>query len=135
MAEEPAAKNKPKRRLRTAPQTLRERAEREAQKQEAKHEKVTRKLRKPKPEKAPKKKRKIFAPFRALWRPIRWLGKHIIPGYFKSAFRELRQTTWPDRKQSRQLTLAVIIFSVVFGAFVSALDYGLERLFKIIFVK
>jgi preprotein translocase SecE subunit len=63
------------------------------------------------------------------------LGRHLIPRYFRSAFHELRLTTWPTRKQSRQLTLAVVIFSVVFGIFVSLLDYGLDKLFKEILVK
>ena len=132
MADEQASK-KPKRRLRpaAAPETMRERADKATQELEAK-QKSDRQLSLPK---ADKPKRKLPTPVRIVWRPIAWVGRHIIPGYFKSAFRELRQTTWPSRKQSRQLTMAVVIFAVVFGAFVSILDYGLDKLFKEVFAK
>jgi preprotein translocase SecE subunit len=132
MADEATPSKKHKRRLRAGPATMRALQEQAAQKESAKTAEVT----------TDKPKRKIFAPFRAvrtvlkaIWRPIRWLGRHFIPRYFRSAFHELRLTTWPTRKQSRQLTLAVVIFSVVFGIFVSLLDYGLDKLFKEILVK
>jgi preprotein translocase SecE subunit len=47
---------------------------------------------------------------------------------------ELRQVTWPDRKQSRQLTLAVVMFATVFGIVVAILDYGLDKAFKKVFL-
>lgn len=132
MADELIPDKKPKRRLKSAPESMRARLEQNTQKEKAKPDKL----------KADKPKRKIFAPFRVIkrilkviWRPIRWLGRHIIPKYFRSAFHELRLTTWPTRKQSRQLTIAVVIFSVIFGTFVSLLDYGLDKLFKEILVK
>lgn len=132
MADEATPNKRHKRRLRAGPETMRARLESTAQKESAKTAEVT----------TDKPKRKVFAPFRvvrtlliAIWRPIRWLGRHLIPRYFRSAFHELRLTTWPTRKQSRQLTLAVVIFSVVFGIFVSLLDYGLDKLFKEILVK
>jgi preprotein translocase SecE subunit len=132
MADELTPDKKPKRRLKSAPESMRARLEQNTQKEKAK----------PKILKADKPKRKIFAPFRLIkrilkfiWRPFRWLGRHLIPKYFRSAFHELRLTTWPTRKQSRQLTVAVVIFSVIFGIFVSLLDYGLDKLFKEILVK
>lgn len=53
-------------------------------------------------------------------------------GYFTSSFKELKQVTWPNRKQTRQLTTAVIIFAVIFGLLIAGVDYGLDKLFKII---
>jgi len=47
----------------------------------------------------------------------------------------LRQVTWPNRKESRQLTLAVILFAVIFGAMVTVLDYGLDKVFKQVLLK
>jgi preprotein translocase SecE subunit len=126
MADQPDSEKKTKRRLRAGPETVRSRLEQNTLATAAKPEE------KVKPE---KKGRKIFAPFRAIWRPIRWLARHLIPRYFRSAAHELRLTTWPSRKQSRQLTLAVVIFAVVFGVFVYVLDLGLDKLFKEIFVK
>src|ERR1700723_913896 len=108
MADKSDSKTKSKRRLRAGPETMRSRLEQNTLATTLKPEKT-------KPE---KKKRKIFAPIRVVWRPIRWLARHIVPRYFRSAAHELRLTTWPSRKQSRQLTLAVVIFAVVFGAFV-----------------
>ncbi len=70
----------------------------------------------------------------SVWKPFRFLGrlgfKYLIPPYFKNSVRELRMVTWPDRRQTRQLTFAVIIFSIVFGVLVALVDYGLDKLFK-----
>ena len=114
------------RRLRPAPVTMRERAEQSV---------------------APKPKRKL--PFRIklpfgrgirtvgalkIWKPLRaaarFLGKMLLPPYVRNSFAELRKVTWPNRKQSLQLTSAVILFSVVFGIIVAIFDYGLDKLFK-----
>ena len=61
----------------------------------------------------------------------RFLGKrrHIIPSYFRNSWRELKQVTWPDRKQTAQLTFAVFVFAMVFGILVAVTDYGLDRIF------
>jgi preprotein translocase subunit SecE len=68
------------------------------------------------------------------WKPFRFvgrfLGKYIIPPYFKNSWKELRMVTWPNRKQTRQLTFAVIIFSIIFGVLVAVVDFGLDKLFK-----
>jgi preprotein translocase SecE subunit len=42
---------------------------------------------------------------------------------------------WPNGKQTRALTAAVILFSVVFGVIVAAFDYGLDKLFKEVIIK
>lgn len=127
MADQPDPKKKSKRRLRAGPETMRSRLEQNSL--------TTTAAVKPEKVKPEKKRRKIFAPFRAIWRPIKWIARHLIPRYFRSAAHELRLTTWPSRKQSRQLTLAVVIFAVVFGVFVYVLDLGLDKLFKELFVK
>lgn len=54
----------------------------------------------------------------------------IVPGFLRNAWAEIRQVTWPGRKETARLTVAVLIFSVVFGAFIAALDFGLDKLFK-----
>jgi preprotein translocase subunit SecE len=70
-----------------------------------------------------------------VFRPIKFIGHYIVPPYFRNSWRELKLVTWPTRKQSRQLTLAVIIFSVVLGSFVALLDLGFGKLFKEVIVK
>ena len=67
--------------------------------------------------------------------PFRFIGKIIFPAYFRNSWQELRLVTWPSWKQSRQLTFAVIIFAVVFGGMVAALDYGLDKAFRHILLK
>ncbi len=67
----------------------------------------------------------------------RFLNKrrHIIPRYFRESFQELKLVTWPNRKQTTQLTLAVFIFAIGFGILVAITDYGLDRIFKRILIK
>lgn len=103
---------------------------------------------------------RVLGVFRALFRSIAWLG-HLPPlkqighglrwffslrfmrflgrilglTYIRDSWRELKLVTWPTRKQSRQLTTAVIIFSVIFGALIAVVDFGLNKLFKHIILK
>lgn len=124
-----------KRRLRAAPTTIREQSE-----------KATAKAARP-------VKRGVVstilgAPFRLIawiFRPLfRFLGKYkffrfigfiFVPPYFRSAWRELKLVTWPNFRQTRDLTFAVIMFSIVFGAIVAATDYGLDKIFRKVFLQ
>ena len=117
---------KPKRRLRAAPVSVREQSERAQAKAG-------------KPGKRSRVGRILGAPFRLIGRifrplgrfkPFRVLGYILAPPYFRNAWREVKQVTWPDRKKSRQLTFAVIVFSLVFGIIIAATDYGLDKLFR-----
>jgi preprotein translocase SecE subunit len=62
---------------------------------------------------------------------LRWL----TPNYFINAWREVRLVTWPTRKETWRLTLAVFIFAAVFGAMVSGVDKVLDIIFKKIILK
>ena len=73
---------------------------------------------------------KVATPFRKVGRVLVWIGRHIIPSYIRGAWHELRLVTWPSRRQSRQLTIAVMIFAVIFGVLVAGVDYGLDKVFK-----
>lgn len=66
----------------------------------------------------------------------RFLNKRrsFIPNYFKESWKELRQVTWPTRKETFKLTLAVFTFAIVFGLMVAVVDFGLDRLFRKIFL-
>ncbi len=67
----------------------------------------------------------------------RFLNKrrHIVPMYFRNAFKELKDVNWPNRRQTLQLTIAVFIFAFVFGVLISLADYGLDKIFKQILLK
>ncbi len=72
----------------------------------------------------------IFYPFRI----FKFL-KFLVPSYFKNAFKELRLVTWPSRKETMKLTFAVFMFAIIFGAFITALDYILNNIFKRILLR
>jgi len=52
-----------------------------------------------------------------------------------NAWREVRQVTWPSRRETWRLTGAVFIFAIVFGALVYGVDTGLDALFKKVILK
>ncbi len=122
-----AEEKKPTRILRPAKsETVREKVERTAALAEAK------------PRKLAKTTKKAAAPFRFLGRLLRPVGKvlrFIVPPYFRNSWKELRLVTWPSRRETLRLTGAVIMFSIVFGAVIAAVDYGLEKLFKEVLLK
>lgn len=66
---------------------------------------------------------------------VRFLAKILLIMYFINSWRELRQVTWPSRRESRRLTTAVVLFAVVFGLLIAVVDYGLDKLFKQVLLK
>jgi preprotein translocase SecE subunit len=79
--------------------------------------------------------RRTFSPLRFMLKPLRWIGKHLVPKYFKNSYAELKLVTWTPRKESRQLTTAVILFAIVLGFSVTLVDYGLDKVFKKVVLK
>lgn len=74
-------------------------------------------------------------PFKTLAWIAKKIGYILVPSYFRNSASELRKVVWPNWKQSRQLTFAVLAFAVVFGAVVASVDYGLDKVFKLILLK
>lgn len=68
---------------------------------------------------------------------IRIFGRRIrlFPAFIGNAWREIRQVTWPNRRETTRLTIAVFIFALIFALFVGLLDYGLDKLFKEVIIK
>jgi preprotein translocase subunit SecE len=62
----------------------------------------------------------------------RLLSKRVrfIPKFFREAWAEVKQVTWPSRRETLKLALAVFIFALVFGGLIWVVDYGLENLFR-----
>lgn len=79
----------------------------------------------------------VAAPIKrtAQLKPLRAIGKVLVPAYFRNSWRELRLVTWPTWKQSRQLTFAVLVFAVLFGAAIALVDYGLDKVFRNVLLK
>lgn len=67
----------------------------------------------------------------------RFLNKRrrVIPSYFRGAWEELRQVQWIGRRETAKLTMAVFVFAIFFGVLVTALDYGLDKIFKALILK
>ena len=67
--------------------------------------------------------------------PFKFIGKIIFPTYFRNSWRELKLVTWPTKRQSRQLTFAVLVFAVIFGSTIALVDYGLDKVFRHLLLK
>jgi preprotein translocase SecE subunit len=119
VAEEPATS---KRRLKKT-ETVREKAEKAV----ANSSKEPRRLQ--------EKTRKLRAPLKAAGRPFRFIGRFLVPRYFRNSWRELRQVTWPKFGESLRLTFAVFVFGAVFTILVAVLDLGLDKVFKEVFLQ
>ena len=56
----------------------------------------------------------------------------LLIQYFKEARAELAKVIWPNRRQTVQLTIVVVAFSIITAAFIGGLDYifsiGLQKL-------
>jgi preprotein translocase SecE subunit len=86
----------------------------------------------------------IAVPFTFIGRPFVKLGRYklfriigyiLLPKYFRNSWKELRQVTWPNRRESLQLTSAVLLFAAVFGVLIAVVDFGLDKLFKQVLLK
>lgn len=58
-----------------------------------------------------------------------WFSRLL--GYFSGSWYELRQVLWPDRKSSWSMTLALIIFTLIFIAIILLLDALFQYLFSL----
>lgn len=78
--------------------------------------------------------KKLLGPIFRL-KPVRFVGRVLVPEYFRSSWQELKLVKWPTIKQSYHLTFAVLVFAFVFGVTVAIVDYGLDKLFRNVLLK
>lgn len=52
--------------------------------------------------------------------------KKII-GYFTQSWTELTKVAWPTRKQTIQMTVAVLVITILVGAILGFFDFGLSK--------
>lgn len=66
----------------------------------------------------------------------RFLNKRrsAMPRFFIEAWRELRQVEWPTFGTVRRLTIAVFVFALFFGTLIAVVDFGLDKVFRKVFV-
>lgn len=81
----------------------------------------------------------LFTPLRILgkalaslerYRPFRIIGLILVPPYFRNSFRELKDVTWPNTRDSIRLTFAVLMFAIFLTLIVTAADFVLDKIFK-----
>lgn len=79
----------------------------------------------------------LTSPLRRIgnFKPVRLVGKVIVPPYVRNSWKELKLVTWPTWKESRQLTFAVLVFAIIFGAVIALVDFGLDKIFRNILLK
>lgn len=74
----------------------------------------------------------LLKPFRT--RPARFVGRFLAKvlfiNYVTASWKELRQVTWPNRRETTKLTLAVFVFAISFALLIAILDFGLDKVFK-----
>ncbi len=58
-----------------------------------------------------------------------------IVAYFREARAELMKVNWPTRKAAAQMTLTVIVFSLVIAFFIAGLDYVFTTILQRIILK
>lgn len=61
--------------------------------------------------------------------------RKLVPSYIVNSWKEVRQVTWPTRRETWRLTGAVFIFAIIFGSMVAIVDKGLEAIFKNVILK
>ncbi|MDB5170745.1 MAG: Protein translocase subunit SecE [Candidatus Saccharibacteria bacterium] len=143
MAEtKPSKKTAAKKRIVKNPETFRERAIKASEtgdipKRSARLKAAAGKATKPVLQPVGKASGKVFGlkPFLLLRKPLRIVGKILVPVYVRNSWGELRLVVWPSWKESRDLTFAVLVFAIIFGVIVAAVDFGLDRLFRDVLLK
>jgi preprotein translocase SecE subunit len=74
--------------------------------------------------------KRLRPPSNPLTRGIAHAIRFIVPKYFVNSWHEVRQVTWPNRRETWRLTGAVFVFAIIFGALVALVDKGLDEVFK-----
>jgi preprotein translocase SecE subunit len=131
------AEEKSKKRPLKKPETLRERTQRASSEKPKTRRLQTAASRLGKPIGAARRvgKKEFYLPM-----PNNSVGRFLnkrrsaTPRFFKEAWAELRQVEWPDGRTTARLTFAVFVFSVVFGAIITVVDYGLDKIFRKVFL-
>jgi preprotein translocase SecE subunit len=55
-------------------------------------------------------------------------GPNKVVGFYNGVVAELKRVTWPDFAQVRSATIAIIIFVLILGLLITALDTVLQGL-------
>ena len=56
-----------------------------------------------------------------------------VSHYIREVMAELRKAVWPTKKETRRLTVMVVIISTAVGIILGSFDYGFTRLVDVFF--
>jgi preprotein translocase subunit SecE len=59
-------------------------------------------------------------------------GTLSVVGFFRDVRSELRKVVWPTRRETLNLTAVVLALSAVVGAFLGAVDYVFQEVFRLL---
>lgn len=78
----------------------------------------------------------FLKPFKT--RPARLIGRILASilflKFFRASWQEVRQVEWPDMRTTLRLTMAVFVFSILFGTLIAITDFGLDKIFRKVFI-
>lgn len=79
----------------------------------------------------------VLIPFKT--KPARFIGRILaavlLLRFFRDSWKELRQVTWPTARETYRMTVAVFMFALIFTVIVGIIDFGLDKVFREVFVK
>lgn len=79
----------------------------------------------------------LLIPFKT--KPARFVGRVLaavlLLRFFRDSWKELRQVTWPTARETYRMTVAVFLFALIFSLIVGVIDFGLDKVFREVFVK
>lgn len=78
---------------------------------------------------------KVARIVRKIFRPVLRLLGWLVPRYFINSWHELKQVTWPGRRETWRLTGAVFVFAIVFGLMITGVDKVIDKIFKELVIK
>lgn len=118
-----------KRRLKAPTQTVREQAAKAQDKADKPSQRKLKASEDTKPSRVRSSLGKVFNR-----QPFRLIGKILVPPFVRGAISEVRQVTWPNRRETMRLTFAVIVFAIAFGIVVTGVDWVLDKAFKALII-
>ena len=139
MAQQEPTKPVKKIRRRKAPETVREKAEKESAKKLApkKSSNIKKAIAKP-INKVTKFGKKEYTPIKVPDKKgVRVLNKRVrfIPKWLSNSWAELMQVTWPGKREAFSKTVAVFVFAIAFALLVQFLDFIFSRVIKEIILR
>ncbi|MFT4532404.1 MAG: preprotein translocase SecE subunit [Candidatus Saccharimonadales bacterium] len=57
-------------------------------------------------------------------------SRKLSPAFMRNSWLEIKQVTWPGRRETWRLVFSVFLFAIAMGTIIAVLDYGLEKVLR-----